>query len=412
MTNASTHPGKPAADYRPRNPNGIIYSNLAMTDTRPHVGLNAQLLSGAAGYRSAGIHGYMLELLRWLPVADVGLDYLAFTNRAAAALVGGVPVHATRCPTTRPGARIVWEQLVQPFAARQARLELLHGLAFVSPLAQPCPTVVTVHDLSFALFPDLFRSANAAYLRLFTRLSCQRAARIIAVSENTRADVIQLYGVPGRRIEAIPHGVTAQFHPRSPGEVAEFRHAHSLPDHFILFVGTLEPRKNLIKLIEAFAQISAPPESERDLKLVLVGGKGWYYDPILAAVERLNLKDRVILAGYVPAGELPLWYAAADVFAFPSRYEGFGMPVLEAMASGTPVVMSAASSLPEVAGDAALTVSPDDVDALTAALHRALTDTAWREEARARGIARTARFTWKSTASRTAAVYHRVLVGE
>ena len=380
-----------------------------MTDTRPHVGLNAQLLSGSAGYRSAGIHGYIAQLLRWLPVADAGLRYTAFANRAAAALIGALPVRSTRWPTARPGVRLVWEQLFQPLAARQAGCDLLHGLAFVSPLAQPCPTVVTVHDLSFTLFPDLFRGANAAYLRLFTRLSCRRAARIIADSENTRADVIRLYGVPGQRVKAISLGVDVQFHPRPLDEVAEFRRAHCLPDRFILFVGTLEPRKNLIQLIEAFSNIKYQTS---DLKLVLVGGKGWYYGPVLAAVERLNLQERVILAGYVPASELPLWYAAADVFAFPSRYEGFGLPVLEAMACGTPVVTSTASSLPEVAGDAALTVSPDDVDALTDALRRALTDTAWREEARAKGIARAATFTWESTARHTAAVYRHVLVGE
>jgi glycosyltransferase involved in cell wall biosynthesis len=379
-----------------------------MTDTRPHVGLNAQLLSGSAGYRSAGIHGYIAQLLRWLPAADARLRYTAFANRAAAALIGELPVRSTRWPTMRPWARLVWEQFVQPLVARQAGLDLLHGLAFVLPLAQPCPTIVTVHDLSFTLFPGLFRGVNAAYLRLFTRLSCGRATRIIADSENTRADVIRLYGVPGQRVKAIPLGVDARFHPRPPDAVAEFRRAHCLPDRFILFVGTLEPRKNLIKLIEAFSSITSKTS---DLKLVLVGGKGWYYAPVLAVVERLNLGERVILAGYVSADELPLWYAAADVFAFPSRYEGFGVPVLEAMACGTPVVTSTASSLPEVAGDAALTVSPDDVDGLAEALRRALTDTAWREEARAQGIARAATFTWESTARRTARVYRQVLVG-
>jgi glycosyltransferase involved in cell wall biosynthesis len=380
-----------------------------MADTRSHVGLNAQLLSGAAGYRSAGIHGYIAELLRRLPAADPDLRFTAFANRAAAPLIEALPVRPTRWPTARPWARIVWEQVLQPFVARQARLDLLHGLAFVSPLAQPCPTVVTVHDLSFALFPEFFRGANAAYLRLFTRLSCQRAARIVAVSENTRADVIRLYGVPGRRVAAIPHGVDAQFHPRPPGEVAEFRRVHSLPDHFILFVGTLEPRKNLVKLIEAFANIKGQISN---IKLVLVGGQGWYYGPIFATVERLNLEERTIFAGYVPNEELPLWYAAADVFAFPSRYEGFGMPVLEAMACGTPVVTSTASSLPEVAGDAALTVAPDDAGALTAALQRALADRAWREETRVKGLARAAAFTWEATARRTASVYRDTLVGE
>jgi glycosyltransferase involved in cell wall biosynthesis len=272
--------------------------------------------------------------------------------------------------------------------------------------------------LSFALFPELFRGANGAYLRLFTRISCRRAARIIAVSENTRADVMQLYGVPGGRVQAIPEGVSPVFYPRPAAEVAEFRRARALPDHFVLFVGTLEPRKNLVTLIEAFSNLKhlhlrcAPAQVQvsqtSNVKLVLVGGKGWYYDQIFATVERLGLNDRVIFAGYIPNGDLPTWYNAADVFVFPSRYEGFGLPVLEAMACGTPTVTSTASSLPEVAGDAALAVAPDDVDALTEALYRALTDMALREELRVKAVARAAKFTWEETARRTVAVYHQV----
>jgi glycosyltransferase involved in cell wall biosynthesis len=378
-----------------------------MNDTHPHVGLDAHLLSGTASYRSAGIHGYIVELLRRLPQTDATIRYTAFASQASSRLVSGMKVRATRWPTTRPLVRILWEQLALPWAASSERLALLHGLAFVTPLMCPCPAVVTVHDLSFALFPEFFRGANAAYLRIFTSISCRRAARVIAVSENTRADVMRLYRVPGEQIDAVPHGVDPAFHPRPASEVAEFRRSHSLPDRLVLFVGTLEPRKNLVKLVEAFGKLRAG--TTQDVKLVLAGGKGWYYDSIFATVERLDLRGRVIFAGYVPNEELPMWYNAADVFAFPSRYEGFGMPVLEAMACGTPVVTARTSSLPEVAGDAALTVPPDDTDALAEALRRALQDAPLRQEMRTQGIARAARFTWEETARRTVVAYRRAL---
>jgi glycosyltransferase involved in cell wall biosynthesis len=371
------------------------------------------LLSGAAGYRSAGIHGYIAELLQRLPSADADIRYTAFVGQLASSWVSAMPARSTRWPTERPAPRIVWEQVFLPGVCARERLDLLHGLAFVSPLLCPCPTIITVHDLSFALFPEFFRGPNGMYLRLFTRIACRRAARVITVSENTRADVMRLYSVPGERVAAIPHGVGPAFYPRPTAQVAEFRRARGLPDHFILFVGTLEPRKNLVKLIEAFSNLKSrhsPRVREiSNLKLILIGGKGWYYDQIFAAIERMNLKDHVILVGYVPNKDLPLWYNAADVFAFPSRYEGFGLPVLEAMACGTPTVTSTASSLPKVAGDAALTVSPDDVDALSAALHRALTDTALRQELSSRGMARAATFTWEETARRTVAVYRQAL---
>jgi len=378
-----------------------------MNDSRPHVGLNAYLLSGAAGYRSAGIHGYIAELLKRLPSADANIRYTAFSGRSASSWVGTMPARFTRWPTDQPVLRIVWEQVFLPAVCVRERLSLLHGLAFVSPLLCSCQTVITVHDLSFALFPEFFRGPNGTYLRLFTRMACRRAAKVIAVSENTRADVMRLYGVPSERVAAIPHGVSPTFHPRPAAQVAEFRRARSLPDHFILFVGTLEPRKNLVRLIEAYSNLKCQIPNTQ---LVLIGGKGWYYSQIFAAIERMDLKDRVTFVGYVPNEDLPLWYNAADVFAFPSTYEGFGLPVLEAMACGTPTVTSTASSLPEVAGDAAVTVPPDDVEALSAALHRALTDAVLRQELSSKGPARAATFTWEETARRTVAVYHQVLL--
>ncbi len=380
-----------------------------MIDTRPHIGLNAHLLSGTAGYRSAGIHGYIAELIKHLPSADAGLRYTAMTHPLAAKLIAGMPTRTSDLITERPWARIAWEQCFQPLIAARERFDLLHGLAFVSPLMGRCPTVVTVHDLSFALFPEWARGANAAYLRLFTRLSCKKATRIIAVSEHTRRDVIRLYGVADDKVQAIPHGVDARFSPRSGQEIAEFRRTHALPEHFILFVGTLEPRKNLVKLIQAFSNIKSQLSN---LKLVLVGGRGWADDEIFAAIEKLGLHEHVIWAGYAPADDLPLWYNSADVFAFPSLYEGFGMPLLEAMACGTPVVTSTAACLPEVAGDAALIVPPDDADALADALQRALTDRAVRQTLRANGLARAAAFTWEDTARRTAAVYRQTLTFE
>jgi glycosyltransferase involved in cell wall biosynthesis len=380
-----------------------------MTNTRPYVGLNAHLLSATAGYRSAGIHGYIAELIKRLPSADAGLRYTAMTHPLAAKLIAGMPTRTSHLPTEQPWARIAWEQCAQPFVAARERFDLLHGLAFVSPLMGRCPTVVTVHDLSFALFPAWARGANAAYLRLFTHLSCKQATRIIAVSEHTRRDVIRLYGVADDKVQAIPHGVDARFGPRPRQEIADFRRAHALPERFILFVGTLEPRKNLVRLIHAYSNIKSQMSS---VKLVLVGGRAWADGEIFTTIETLDLKEEVIWAGYAAAADLPLWYNSADVFAFPSLYEGFGMPLLEAMACGTPVVTSAAACLPEVAGDAALIVPPDDADALADALQRALTDHAVRQTLRANGLARAAAFAWEDTARRTAAVYRQALALE
>lgn len=302
--------------------------------------------------------------------------------------------------------RVVWEQLALPVVLRTIGAELVHGPVFVGPLLSSCPMVITIHDLSFIRFPALFRPANRLYLSVMTRLSARRARRLIAVSAWTAAETTGLLGIPSERISVIYHGVDPAFRPLPSDEVAEFRHRMGLPPRFILCVGTLEPRKNLVRLVEAFARIR-----DRQVGLILVGGKGWFYEELFARIEALDLQERVVCAGYVDNEALPLWYNAATLLAYPSLYEGFGLPVLEAQACGTPVLTSNASSLPEAAGDAAVMVPPDDVEALTAALDMLLSDEALREELRERGLRHAAQFSWQRTALETARVYHMALRG-
>jgi glycosyltransferase involved in cell wall biosynthesis len=244
-------------------------------------------------------------------------------------------------------------------------------------------------------------------LSLFTALSARRARRVIAISESTKRDVVKLLGVPPDRVYVVYCGVDDTFRPLPAADVAQFRRERALPDRFILFLGTLEPRKNVKTLVQAYGRWRV---AESDVpKLVVAGGKGWFYDQIFAEVERLGLTGEVIFPGYVMQQELPLWYNASDIFVYPSRYEGFGLPVLEAMTCGTPVVTTNVASLPEVAGDAALLVSPDDEAQLLDAMRRASSDGSLRQEMVTKGLARAADFTWARTARQTLDAYDRAL---
>ena len=310
----------------------------------------------------------------------------------------------SRCPTGRAAVRVAWEQLVQPWILRQIGADLAHAPVFVGPLFAHCPVVVTIHDLSFIRFPALFRPANRFYLTAMTRLSARRARRLIAVSAQTAKEVTRLLGVPPERVDVVYHGVDPMFRPLPAHEIAAFRQRRGLPERYVLFVGTLEPRKNLLRLVEAFARIR-----HSGVKLVLAGGKGWLYDELFATVKALGLSEKVIFPGYVTSDELPFWYNAAAVFSYPSVYEGFGLPVLEAQACGTPVLTSNVSSLPEAAGDGALMVDPYSVDALAVGLDRLLTDQPLRQQLRGLGLAHAEQFSWPRTAQETVRVYRRAL---
>ncbi|MBN1177582.1 MAG: glycosyltransferase family 4 protein [Anaerolineae bacterium] len=285
-------------------------------------------------------------------------------------------------------------RLPLPVEAITGRLDLFYSPDFVLPPTLPrTRTLLTVHDLSFLHYPDHFVPKLVQYLSRVVPRSVARADRVLADSEATRRDLIALLDVPPEKVALLYSGVDACFRPQSePGERERLAEHHGLDARpYILSVGTLQPRKNYVGLIRAFARLE-----RRDVQLVIAGGRGWLYEDVLA--EAARHADRVAVLGFVDDAELPALYRGAALFAFPSFYEGFGLPVLEAMACGTPVVCSNASSVPEVAGDAALLVDPHDEDALAAALARALDDEALRAGMVERGLAQAARFSWERAA--------------
>lgn len=316
----------------------------------------------------------------------------------------GITMRRTRWSTERPLRRILWEQVVQPFSLSQ--FDLYHAMTFVSPLLLTKPSVVTVYDLSFIHYPQVLTPARHLYLQLFTRLSCMRARRVIAISHSTARDLEQTFGLPKEKIDVAACGYDVErFQPLASDEVAAFRQRHGLPERFWLFIGTLEPRKNLPTLLQAYAAL---PKSER-LPLFLAGGRGWMMDEINAAIEKYDLQGDVFFPGFVPAQDLALWYNSAEVFIYPSVYEGFGLPVLEAMACGTPVIVSNVSSLPEVAGSSGLQIDPYNVTEWTQALHRAFHDKLWQEQTRKQGLMEAQRYRWTNTAQAIISTYQKAL---
>lgn len=376
-----------------------------------HVGINAQLLSLTSTYRSAGISWYIYHLLRHLPACSEEYRFSAFTGMKQWQSPRGIRANHTRWPTRLPIVRILWEQLAQPLALAAQQVDLLHAPAYVLPAAWQGPAVVTVLDLSFILFPESFRPLNRLYLNLFTRLSVRRAGRVIAISENTRQDAVRLLGLDEQKVQVVYCGVDSSFHPIARDDVAAYRRRKNLPSRFLLFVGTLEPRKNVAGVIEAYhllRQQWKPRDGELP-DLVIGGARGWYCEEVDRTIRDLNLAAHVQFPGYVPAEELPFLYNAAQVFVYPSFYEGFGLPVLEAMACGTPVVTSNRASLPEVLGNAGLTVDPDSVEQLAAALVQILIDDDMRTALGERGYQRAAGFSWDRTARDTLTVYQQTL---
>ncbi len=345
-----------------------------------------------------GTERYSYELIAALARIDHFNPYLLYSNGLPEALPPLGPNFNLR---SLPLPRLWTHARLGPALLRE-RPGLLFVPAHVIPLLHP-PSLVTIHDLGYLTFPEAHTARRRLELDLSTRWNLHAARHVIAISQATKDDLVRSYQVNPERISVIHHGLSADFRPVEDGAALQaLRARYNLHAPYFLYVGTIQPRKNLMRLIEAFAQaLPAMSHDGATPLLVLAGRQGWLSEAILRRAHELGIASAVRFLGYVPDHELPALLTAAQAFVFPSLYEGFGMPLLEAMACGTPVLTSTSSALPEVAGGAALLVEPTDRAALAAGLVRLASDSALRTNLRHLGFARAAQFTWERCARMT-----------
>lgn len=363
--------------------------------------------------QKAGIGRYTRELVNALAAAPFhkAVQYRLFVAEAGASfrvprLGPNFCWHPSRL--TERGLHRLWFRLRLPLTIETwtGPLDLFHAPDFfLPPVKKATRTLLTVHDLSFVREPESVMPGMMRHLATWVPRSVQRANHVIAVSESTRRDLIELYHTPPEKISVLYHGVSAEFAPISdPNRLAAVRQKYSLPvQPLVLSVGTLQPRKNYQRLVQAFAKV-APAAA-----LVIAGSQGWHFGEIITEVQRQGLESRVRFLGFVEEADLPLLYNLATVFVYPSLYEGFGLPVLEAMACGVPVVASLRSALPEVVGSAGRLIDPLDVEAMAGALTQLLDNEALRHRLAAAGLAQAARFSWTKTAEQLVALYQKLL---
>jgi len=353
------------------------------------IGIDA---SRAVADRRTGTENYSLHLIQAMLDQGRGHQLRLYFNQPPPADLFPLGVEKRYLPFPR-----LWTHLRLSREMIRRAPNLLFVPSHVLPVVHPKRSVVTVHDLGYQYYPQAHTLSQNLYLRWSTRHNARAAARILADSEATRQDLIRYYGTPRSKIVVVYPGRDETLAPvTDPGALAAVHARYELSGPYFLYVGTLHPRKNLLRLVQAFASFLQSKTS--DLQLVLAGQKGWLYQDILAQVRKLGLTDRVVFTGYIPHDDLPALLSGARAFVYPSLYEGFGLPVLEAMACATPVVCSNVSSLPEVTGDAALLVDPLDVEAIAGALASTAADEELCRELVARGSKQMQRFSWRRCA--------------
>ena len=373
------------------------------------IGLNAL---AAVPTTSGGAARYLRNLVENLARIDKSNEYVLFVAPCNKDLfrvkqANFEQVVCSISPRFLP-MRVLYEQVILPILMWRCKIDILHSPASVSPFVLPCPSVVTIHDVTPFVFPELTPLIPRHYWNIAFRRSARLARLIITGSYSTRKDLVRFLGISEERIEVVYHGGGLNM-PKSEDKSClrstENKGKSSAP--YILWVGRMYGHKNLIRLLYAYNKLMTDHPGIKH-QLVLCGTKSWGYHPLVRMMEDLNLQDRVILRGYVPADELKSMYTRASLLVFPSLAEGFGFPILEAMSCGTPVVTSNYGAMAEIAGDAAVLVSPYSVDEIAEAMHRALTDETLRGTLVEKGFRRASEFSWEKTARETLAVYEAV----
>ncbi|MBS1810679.1 MAG: glycosyltransferase family 4 protein [Acidobacteria bacterium] len=368
-----------------------------------HIGIDAH----AIGARQGGNETYIRNLITALAELDQQNRYTLYFSEADAAKAWRNRYANFAVRLLPPPTPLVRVPIALAYELRRRPVDVLH-VQFTAPPFCPAPVVTTIHDLAFEHLPETFTRRGKMQLRLTVRHTARRAAHILTVSEYSRQDIIKTYRMPAEKVTVTHNGWEAQFTPLVAEREAEtIKQKFGITKDYLLAVGSLQPRKNLIRLLRAYARLRAQQPGFQ-LQLVLVGRQLWLYEEILREIKQQNFATDVLVTNYVGDEDLPALYRSAVALVYPSLFEGFGLPPLEAMACGTPVITSNTSSLPEVVGQAALLIDPYDESAIAQAIWQIAHDASLRQRLQKAGIAQAKQFTWRAAAEKTLAIYQAV----
>lgn len=391
-----------------------IKEELELSKKKFRVGINARYLQR----QMTGIEKYTYELIKNVALNDPNTDYYIFFMKNIPVpdmdFPGNVKKINSRFSGKRVSIKLFWELVYLFFEIKKYKLDVFHGPAFFVPLLKPkrCKFITTVHDLAFLTSPKTFTFSTRLYFFLLFKVSLKLCDKIIAVSNVTKKDMIEHYSIHEEKVLVIHSGISAFYKPTSSEErKKKVLLKYNILEKYILFVGALSPRKNVVSILKAYKTYNTylqKQQKKESITLVLVGKKAWLYDDIFSFIFENKMGKSVLFLDYVPENDLVVLYSNAELFLFPSLYEGFGFPVLEAMACGTPVITSNVSSLPEVAGNAAILVDPKNVEEITEAMIKITHNPKLKEEFIKKGKEQVKKFTWKESAQKTIEVYHEL----